>query len=325
MEKKVSIITPCYNGERYVGRYVDSILSQTYPNIELILVNDGSHDDTERIVLSYKNRFADRGFNLIYIFQQNAGQAMALNVGLKVFTGDYLRWCDSDDFLDSQSIEKQVDFLERHEEYDFVRSDGYIYNEKNLSDPIGYLSKKKNNRFNEKIFDELILEETYCSCCYMVRTSVFLDVNPKKYIYPSRGGQNWQMILPVAFKYNCGYIDEPLYNYIVRQDSHYHSVVSKEDLLKRCYEHEDILKNVVNSMDIDKEYYNKIIIEKYLHKKMMFAGIYRDKVLAEDCHSKLKEMGCITNRDRKYYFMSKNIFMNIVIRELSKVRQVIFG
>lgn len=63
----VSLITPCYNGEKYLERFLDSVLAQTYDNIEFILVNDGSTDDTEKIALSYQEKFADRGYIYIYI------------------------------------------------------------------------------------------------------------------------------------------------------------------------------------------------------------------------------------------------------------------
>ena len=60
-QKLVSIITPCYNGEKLVSRYLESVLGQTYKNIELIIVNDGSNDDTEKIVLSYKDKYEGGG------------------------------------------------------------------------------------------------------------------------------------------------------------------------------------------------------------------------------------------------------------------------
>lgn len=328
MKKLVSIITFCFNGESFVGRYLDSVLSQTYPNIELILVNDGSHDNTEKIVLSYKQKFIERGFDFIYKFQQNAGQATALNTGLKIFKGDYLTWPDSDDFLDSQSIEKKVVFLEDNIQYGFVRSDAYVYNEKNLNNPTVYISGKKDNRFSDKILNDLILEKTFCSSgCYMVRSNIFLDVNPQKQIYSSdkSTSQNFQMLLPLAHKFKCGYIDEPLYNIVVRQKSYSHSFISKEDMLKRCDGHEDILKNTFYSMDIDKDYYNKIVSEKYLYRKMNIASKFRDKELAEECYAKLKDMGRVTNRVRLYYFMSRNILIYVAIKGLSKIRRVIMG
>ena len=60
----VSVITPCYNGEKYLDRYFKSILDQTYPNIELIFVNDGSNDKTEEIALSYKNKLEEKKLDI---------------------------------------------------------------------------------------------------------------------------------------------------------------------------------------------------------------------------------------------------------------------
>ena len=68
MNPLVSIITPCYNGENYLERYLDSVLEQTYDNIELILVNDGSNDKTSEIANRYKSKFADNGYVYIYIY-----------------------------------------------------------------------------------------------------------------------------------------------------------------------------------------------------------------------------------------------------------------
>ena len=91
MEKAlVSIITPCYNGAAVIGRMIESVLAQTYDNIEYILVNDGSKDDTERVVLSYQEQFEKRGYRFLYVKQENGGLGAAINAGLRVFSGDYL-------------------------------------------------------------------------------------------------------------------------------------------------------------------------------------------------------------------------------------------
>ena len=115
--KCVSVITPCYNGEEFADRFFRNIMEQTYQNIELIFVNDGSSDRTEEIAKSYISQFEQTGRKLIYIFQDNAGQAAAVNKGLEIFTGDYLMWMDSDDILDKDNIEKKVEFLEANPEY----------------------------------------------------------------------------------------------------------------------------------------------------------------------------------------------------------------
>lgn len=67
----VSIITPCFNGEAFIDRYFQSVLSQTYPNIELVFVNDGSTDQTETIALSYSSKLAAKGIIFKYLSQDN--------------------------------------------------------------------------------------------------------------------------------------------------------------------------------------------------------------------------------------------------------------
>lgn len=322
MEKKVSIITPCLNGEKFVARYLESILNQTYKNIELIFINDGSTDKTEEIVKSYISKFKQSGMILIYRYQQNAGQAAALNLGLKLFSGDYLTWSDSDDFLAKDSIEKKVEFLEKNKEYGLVRTDMYIFNEFNLNSATGLISCKNPNRFDEHIFEDIIKEKTYCSNgCYMIRTDAFLNVNPKREIYVSLGGQNWQMLLPITYKYKCGYIDEPLYNYVIRSDSHSHcdEDISLEVYLKKYSNHEDILRNVINSMELDKDYYNNLISEKYARRKLDLAAEYRNKELLLRQYGNLKKMGVLNFYDNITYLCGLFYGFNLGYKVIHKL------
>ena len=124
----VSIITPCYNGEKFLERYFESILAQTYTNIELIFVNDGSKDCTEKIAMSYSEKLKSKGVQYIYIYQENAGQAAAMNKVLKIFSGKYLAWVDSDDVMTAESIKRKVAFLEKNP--DLKRN--IIFSNKNL-------------------------------------------------------------------------------------------------------------------------------------------------------------------------------------------------
>lgn len=111
-EPKVSLISPCHNGENYLTRFLDSLLVQTYTNVEFIFVDDGSTDKTSDIFESYRKQLEDKGWAVIYIWQENQGAAGALNTGLKRFTGDYLIWPDSDDILYPDHIRCKVDFME---------------------------------------------------------------------------------------------------------------------------------------------------------------------------------------------------------------------
>jgi glycosyltransferase involved in cell wall biosynthesis len=98
---KVSIVTPVYNAEQYLVQTLESLLSQTYKNIEIICVNDGSTDQSLEIL----NKYADR---IIIIDQSNKGQCAASNIGLKAATGDYIKFFDADDLMNPKHIELQV-------------------------------------------------------------------------------------------------------------------------------------------------------------------------------------------------------------------------
>lgn len=106
---KVSIIIPVYNCEKYISRCIDSILNQTYKNIEIIAINDGSKDNTKEILNNYAKKYP----NIIkHIEQENKGIAKTRNYGIKIATGDYITFIDNDDYLDRDYIEKYVNATE---------------------------------------------------------------------------------------------------------------------------------------------------------------------------------------------------------------------
>ncbi len=273
----VSIITPCFNGENYLDRYFESILNQTYPNIELIFVNDGSTDKTEEIALSYQQKLEDRNIKFIYIYQKNAGQAAALNKGLKIFKGDYLTWPDSDDTMTPDCIEKKVEFLEKNKNYDMVRSNGIYYDEKTHEKR--KISNKKNNK-NEKIFEDLLVLNTYGCCgCYMITRRGFLNSFPNKRIYDSRCGQNWQILLPVASRSLCGYIDEDLYTVFLTRNSHSRKQRSLQKEIDRYTSFLDILLHSINESDCNKRYFRKKAYTFCYRNQFYYSIALQDKIL----------------------------------------------
>ena len=238
----VSIITPCYNAEKHIGQYLDSVLAQSYPRLELVLVDDGSTDKTTQIIESYRKKLEDRCIGFAYIHQEHTNQAEALNKGLAVFRGEYLIWPDADDILEPSSVETRVSFLESNEEYGFVRSDFYYVDDltNTRDDETGF----KNN--NEPyLFEKLMTGETYCMCgCYMVRTESFFKVCPDRRIESSPMGQNFQMLLPVAYFFRCGYIDEKLYGVVLHDDSHSRSFRTPGQILERLADFERLIDEI---------------------------------------------------------------------------------
>ena len=111
MENKndlVSIITPLYNGERFVSATIESVLAQTYPHWEMIIINDGSTDHSAEIVQSY----VDRDNRIKLYTQSNAGPAAARNNGIRRAVGRYIAMLDSDDLWDTGYLQSQVDFMQ---------------------------------------------------------------------------------------------------------------------------------------------------------------------------------------------------------------------
>ncbi|MEI6690164.1 MAG: glycosyltransferase [bacterium] len=100
----VSIVIPVYNGTRYLCQAIDSALAQTHKNCEVIVVNDGSTDDTEEIVKSYGNKIR-------YIGKKNSGVSDALNIGIIEAKGQYISWLSHDDVFEPNKIEQQVETL----------------------------------------------------------------------------------------------------------------------------------------------------------------------------------------------------------------------
>ena len=124
----VSIIIPCYNSSKYLDDCLSALINQSYKNLEVIIVNDGSTDNSKRIIESYFDKFNNNRIILKLINQNNQGVASAVNNGLKYATGEYLMWQDSDDWYEYDAVESLVNYL----------------NEKNLNVARGEVAVRNN-------------------------------------------------------------------------------------------------------------------------------------------------------------------------------------
>ena len=180
MSKLVSIITPCYNGEKYLTRFFESLLAQTYPAVELIFVNDGSTDGSERMALAYGDKLKEKGYGFLYFYQQNAGQSAAINQGLNVFSGDYLNWTDCDNYLPAHSIEKRVAFMDNHPEAGLVIGRSAVVDDIHYK-PIGMIQETGMDRTQPRqLAEDFLKGQMSCTCCCstMVRSTMFRDSMP---------------------------------------------------------------------------------------------------------------------------------------------------
>ena len=163
---KVSIVIPCYNAEKYLDEAITSALDQTWQDIEVIVVNDGSTDNSLEIMKSYE---------ITYVDKKNGGIASALNSGIKHSTGDWVHWLSADDKLYDIAIELMFEEIQKHQNpenniyythYDIIDKDGNLI--KPFIEPITRTLKTQNERFQE------LLTNYYGNgSCSMIHKSVF--------------------------------------------------------------------------------------------------------------------------------------------------------
>ncbi len=116
---KISVILPVYNGEKYLAEAIDSVVAQTFSDWELVIVNDGSTDDSQRVI----DRYAKTHSRLRTFYQDNSGQSSARNFGVQQSTADYVAFIDQDDRYWPTKLQKTISLLDRRPDYGMVYSD----------------------------------------------------------------------------------------------------------------------------------------------------------------------------------------------------------
>ena len=295
----VSIITPCYNGEDYLQRYYSSVLNQSYPNLELIFINDGSKDRTEQIAQGYRPLLEQKGIRYTYLSQENAGQAAALNRGLKLFTGEYLTWPDADDEMTPDCIEKKVAYLQAHPELEMVRSDGTYYNPA-TGEKKGIANSE--DKCIQDIFERIMLLKTYGCCgCYMISKKLLQDCYPDRDIFESRAGQNWQLLVPAASRSICGYIDEPLYVIYEHGDSHSRHQRTAEQMYQRWDMFTEVLHHAIAVSECDKGKALRLVDCNNARQQFYYAVSVRDKAMLKKTMRAIRKNGKVTLKEKLLY------------------------
>lgn len=301
----VSIITPCYNGEKYVHRLLDSILIQDYPLIEMFVIDDGSTDHTKDIVESYIPQFNNKGYDLTYVYQENAGQAAALNKGLKLITGEYLIWPDSDDYYCTEkAITTFVEtFRNLDNSYGMVRCQGYNVDEETLD----VISERNHFVNSEKLFEAYLYgkENSGGAGLLMIKIESFDNVVKGRNIYDKRQPQNIQMLYPITYSYKTKSINVRLHNILYRSNSHSHHSKTFEKQLDDLLAFFEIQENTIRNMIISKE-------EKTYWINCCKKHILSEKIICSINNNKYKSA--------KYFLKElKNIGGSISIRRRIKI------
>ena len=144
MREKISVIVPVYGVEKVLARCVESILAQTYENIELVLVDDGSPDQCPKIC----DQYAEKYENIVVVHKKNGGLTSAWKAGVTAATGNLLGFVDSDDWIDPDMYERLCEAMEKYDADLSMAGLVFDYEDKN------YPPRKEGNRLEQEFYDE---------------------------------------------------------------------------------------------------------------------------------------------------------------------------
>ncbi len=199
---KVSVVIPTYNYAQYIEEAVDSVLVQTHKDCEIIVVDDGSTDDTRVVVSQYAP-------DVKYIYQKNQGLSAARNTGIRNSKGEYIAVLDSDDLWLSCKLEKQIRLFEANSRLGLVYSDGLVFGEELAWDDLSFGGNM--NFYRGRIFDKLVLGNFIPCLSVVIKRSCFDKVG--LFDISLDACADWDMWLRISSHYEVDYVDELLVKY----------------------------------------------------------------------------------------------------------------
>lgn len=296
MQEKISIIVPVYNVEKYIKKCIDSILAQTYKNYELLLINDGSTDNSGNICEEY--RLKDNRITIIN--KENGGQADARNYGMEVAKGKYIIFIDADDYIDDNMLELLINPFLKYEDISFT-SCGY-YNV--------FLNDVLTNRNSgiEKILDKKQCEISLSrnkEICFMLWNKLFRRdiLNNIRFIKGQLHEEIHFMREVCKVMNKCYYIDMPLYYYIRERDGNTESEFREQRLIA-LKEFDLFEKDMVIENNID-------AAQSFSIMQMEFIISFYDK--------NKKNKQCKNQLKNKYNLLYKKNVNNIELRKKYKL------
>ncbi|HFI0696139.1 TPA: glycosyltransferase family 2 protein [Streptococcus suis] len=210
----ISVIVPIYNVEKYLAKCLDSILGQTYKNIEVILVNDGSPDNSEAICLAY----ASKDNRIVYYKKENGGLSDARNFGLDRMSGKFVTFVDSDDYLAPQFLEDLYHAIKKHDAQVAMCPFHIVFEENDNLITKSFLTLK-NVVTGKEILKEVLGKEGYVSVvasCKLYASSCFDNLRFDKGKYFEDEYINFKLFYPIT---KVAIVEEALYYYVQRQNS----------------------------------------------------------------------------------------------------------
>ncbi len=306
---KVSVIVPVYNVEDYLDKCLDSLVHQTLDDLEIIVVNDGSPDHSEKIILKYVKEYS----NIKYYVKENGGLSDARNYGLKYATGEYIAFLDSDDYVSLDMYEKMYAKAQEND-FDMVVCDiNYLYPDHVLRVDSGIMSdtsdiKKSYLTIHPAAWNKIFKKDLFKHNVYFKKGVWFEDV---EFIY---------RLLPYIKK--IGVIHEAFNQYVQREGSITNTVNRK------IYDYIDNMNGVVayyQENNIYHEYQKELeyVYVRYVYATFIKSAMkypYHDYLEAQDKARENVNKYFPHYRKNKYFYQSvKGIYLVMFNKILAKI------
>ena len=202
MNPLVSVIIPVYNSEKTIEKTLNSVINQTYKEIEIILTDDGSTDESTVILKNYIEK--NKNFVIKLVTKKNGGVSSARNLGIDNSKGEYISFLDSDDVWLPKKLETQIKIFLENKNIDCL---GTTMNNQKFHKMFGI----KFSRLTKITPKMMLLKNFLCIQTTMFRRDVLLDIG---YFYENQDNEDSNIIIRTANKYNCYLLNEPFVIYI---------------------------------------------------------------------------------------------------------------
>jgi glycosyltransferase involved in cell wall biosynthesis len=205
----VSVVIPVFNASKWISETISSVLDQDYPNVEVVVIDDGSTDDSSDIINQYTNKVK-------YFYKSNGGQGSARNIGIQKSNGKYIAFIDADDLWAKNKLSIQVEILERTR-LKWIYSDAIAFDNENKKDL--FLFSQNNKQYSGDVLKPLFRSCFIPSPTPVVEKTVFSKVGMFNEHTTMRNREDWDMWLRIASLYSLAYVPKSLANYRVHSSS----------------------------------------------------------------------------------------------------------
>ena len=305
MKIKVSVIVPVYNVEKFIDKCLNSLVKQSLKEIEIIVVNDGTKDNSQKIIDKYVKKYPDKIKSYI---KENGGQGSARNYGLKKATGEYIGYVDSDDFVEKDMYKKLYNKAKENN-YDIVVCGNYNVSEDYQNKNIDAFINNYNTDLENIFFGKMAVWNKIYKRDILIKNK--LEFKEKVWY------EDLAFTLKAIMNSNTfAFIDEPLYDYLIREGS-----TMNNSNVQRNLEILDAFNDILSYIQHNKkeEYFSKIEFLAIDH--IYISAIVRVLKAEADDKVKRETINKLIDYMNKKFPNYKN---NKYINTLSKNRKIIY-